>query len=101
MAVVTVSTFTVKPDRYEDLLANARKFKAGFEKAGAKNIRLLAALVAGEGTGSMAFIMEADDFAANGAVFDNFFGDPEAQALMATTASSGNPSGPAADHDLG
>jgi len=72
MAVVSVTTATVKPDRFEDELEEVRKVKAIFEKCGAQNIRLLAALVAGEQTGSLAFTYEADDFAAWGAVFGNF-----------------------------
>jgi hypothetical protein len=90
MAVVFVTTLTVKPDRFEEYLEeNARKAKALVEKHGGRNSRLLAALVAGEQTGSFAFIAEADDFAATGAVLDKFLADPEAVALMSTgTASS-------------
>ena len=88
MAVVTVSTLTVKPDRFEEYLDLARKAKAIEEKCGGKNVRLLAALVAGEATGSLVFIYEADDFAANGAVGDKFFADPEAVAMMSTGTAS-------------
>jgi hypothetical protein len=94
MAVVTVSTFTVKPDRFEDQLEEARKFKAVFERSGGKNIRFLAAMVAGEATGSLTFIVESDDFAGNGAVMDKLLADPEGQALMAAAATSASPTVP-------
>ena len=51
MAVVFVTTLTVKPDRFEEYLEeNARKAKALVAKHGGRNCRLLAALVAGEQT---------------------------------------------------
>ena len=71
---------TVKPDRFEDYLDLAAKAKVIVEKCGGKNVRLLTALVAGEATGSFAFIEEADDFAALGAAFDKFMADPEGSA---------------------
>jgi hypothetical protein len=91
MAVVSVTTLNVKPDGFEGAVTDARKVKAIMEKAGAKNIRLLAALVAGEATGTLVFTYEADDFAAQGAVQDKFFADPEGVALtqrVNTTAGS-------------
>ena len=91
MAVVGVSTFTVKPDRFEDELEEARKAKTLLEKIGAKNFRLLAAMVAGEQTGSLAMIYEADDFAGWGALMDKFLGDREGMALMAVINTTGGP----------
>jgi hypothetical protein len=88
MAVVSVTTFTAKPDRFEDAVADVRKVKAIFEKVGARNVRLLAALVAGEATGSLAFIYEADDFAAQGGMQDKFFADPEGLALTQSTGTT-------------
>ena len=82
MAVVSVTTETVKPDRLEDYLDLSRKAKALVEKHGGRNCRLLVALVAGEQTGTFAFISEADDFAASGAVLDKFMVDPEGGAMM-------------------
>ena len=82
MAVVSVTTETVKPDRFEDYLDLTRKANALVEKHGGRNCRLLAALVAGEQTGTFAFISEADDFAASGAVLDKFMVDPEGVAMM-------------------
>ncbi len=89
MAVVNVTTVTVKPDRYEEYLEQtARKAKALIEKHGGKNCRLLAALVAGEATGSLAFTFEADDFAAWGAVGDKFMADPEGVSMFSTGTAS-------------
>jgi hypothetical protein len=76
MAVVSLTTFTAKPDRFEDAVADVRKVKAIFEKLGARNVRLLAALVAGEATGILAFTFEANDFASQGALQDKFYADP-------------------------
>jgi hypothetical protein len=91
MAVVSVTTLTVKPDRFEDYLEDTRKVKALVEKHGSKNVRLLAALVGGEQTGSLALISETDDFAAFGAVMDKLLADPEGQALLASTNTSASP----------
>jgi hypothetical protein len=91
MAVVQVVTSQVKPDKLEEFLELNRKAGPILEKAGGKNIRLMAALVAGEATGSFVGTVEADDFAAYGAVLDNFFADPEGQGLMATLGSSASP----------
>ena len=91
MAVVNVTTFTAKPDRFEDAIADARKTKALLEKHGGKNVRVLAGLVAGEATGSLAFIWEADDFAGYGAVQDKFFADPEGMAMVQSTGTSASP----------
>jgi hypothetical protein len=90
LAVVSVTTNTVKPDRFEDYLELIRNGRAIFERCGAKNVRLLAALVAGEATGSFAFIWEADDFAAWGEVFNAFLTDSEGQAM--TASAGGDPS---------
>ena len=87
MAVVVVATFVVKPDRFEDEADDARPAKVVFEKSGGKNIRLLAALVGGEATGSLAMTTEADDFSSWDEVYDNFLSDPHGQALEGTSAS--------------
>lgn len=84
MAVVSVTTYTVKPDRYDDFLADVRKTKPILERSGAQNIRMVAALVAGESTGSLALTWEADDFAAQGAVLDRLLADPVLLALISS-----------------
>jgi hypothetical protein len=91
MAVVFTSTFTVKPDRFEDWLELSRKSNPVWEKAGGKNIRVLAGLVAGQATGSMVYIVEADDFAAYGSVLDKFMADPDGQAVLASLGTSDSP----------
>ena len=87
MAVVPVATFTVPADGLEEFIEAIRKAKVVAERSGGRNCRLLSAVVAGEATGSMAFISEVDDFAAWGAYTDKFFGDPEGSALAALAAS--------------
>jgi hypothetical protein len=91
MAVVSVATLTIKPDRYEDFLADTRKSKAILEKCGARNVRLLAALTAGQASGSLALTWEADDFGAQGAVLDKFLADPEGLALITSTNTTAGP----------
>jgi len=86
--MLTVNSFTAKPDRFEEAVEEVRKIKTVVEKHGGKNVRLLAALVAGQATGSLAFIIEADTFAANGALTDKFLADPEGMAQMAAGNSS-------------
>jgi hypothetical protein len=49
---------------------------------------VLAALVAGEATGSIAFTLEADDFSSYGAIWDRFLVDPELLAMMSTGSAS-------------
>jgi hypothetical protein len=88
MAVVTVATTTVKPDRYAEYVEQMRTMKAINEKNGAKNVRVLAGLVAGAATGTFVWISEADDFAAAGAVIDKTLADPEVQKMMSTGTAS-------------
>jgi hypothetical protein len=91
MAVVQVSTLTPKPDRFEDWLELARKSKPIWERAGGKNVRVLAGLVAGEATGSFVWIVEADDFAAHGAVLDKFFADAGGQEVVSSLSAGDSP----------
>jgi hypothetical protein len=82
MAVVTTTIIQVKPDRWEEFLDQTRKTRPIMEQAGAKNIRLLAGLVAGQQTGTVVYISEADDFAAAGVVMDRAIADPEIQKIL-------------------
>ena len=91
MAVVTVTTVTVKPDRFGDFLQDMGRVKTITERCGGRNVRLLTAVVAGEATGTMAFISEADDLAASGAVADKFFADPEGLAVLSSMTSTAGP----------
>jgi hypothetical protein len=84
MTVVTTAVTTLKPGRFEDYVEKvARPAKAVDEKIGIKNVRLLAGLVAGEATGTLVWVQEADDFAAAGAQTDRAMADPVIQKLMA------------------
>jgi hypothetical protein len=89
MAVVTTTIIQVRPDRWDEFVEQTRKGKAIVERAGAKNVRLLAGLVAGQQTGSVVFTSEADDFGAAGQVMDKVVGDPEIQKMLAI--GEGNP----------
>ena len=55
------------------LLAGTAEADALLEKCGAKNLRLIAGLAAGEGSGSIVSTWEADDFEAFGKVSQAFF----------------------------
>jgi hypothetical protein len=91
MAVVSATSVTVKPDHYEDFLATTRKAKAVLEKCGARNIRLMAALTAGEASGSLAMTWEANDFGSQGAIMDRFVADSEGLALLMETNTTSGP----------
>ena len=82
MAVVRTTIVQVKPDRFQEWLDQMRKAKAIMEKAGAKNIRVLAGLVAGQATGTIVVTSETDDFAGTGTVMDKSFADPEIQKIL-------------------
>jgi hypothetical protein len=87
MAVVSVQTFTLTPDKYEAFREQVREAKKVLQRAGAMNIRVLAAVPAGGGTGSIAVSWEAADHATSGAVTDRFLADPEGLAI-ATSANA-------------
>jgi hypothetical protein len=91
MAAVAVTTLAVKPDRWEDFLGDTRKAKSIMEKCGARNVRVLAGLVAGEATGTVTFLYEADDFAGYGRVYDKFMSDPEGLGLIQSTGATTSP----------
>jgi hypothetical protein len=71
MAVISVTTLTVKPDKYEAFLDQNRKAKVILERCGATNVRLMGTIVAGEASGTLAMTWEADDHASYGAVMDS------------------------------
>jgi hypothetical protein len=82
--VVQTTILQVKPDRWEDLLNNARTAKPILEGYGAKNFRELVALMGGQWTGTVVTTFEFDDFAAQGAYNDKILADPEIVKLMRT-----------------
>ena len=51
-------------------------------------MRLLAGLVAGQATGTLVYMSEADDFAAAGAQMDKAMADPEIVAMLSTGTAS-------------
>ena len=75
---------TVKPDRFDDFVADVRQSKGLIEKHGGKNVRLVAALVGGEQTGALALICETEDFAALGSFFDSYLLDPAALEMTSS-----------------
>jgi heme-degrading monooxygenase HmoA len=81
MAVMSVTIVTVKPGRYDDFLAMTARADQMLEKAGAKNIRLIVGLTAGEASGSMVTTWEAEDFTAYGRVTDKFFANGGAELM--------------------
>jgi hypothetical protein len=83
MVVVTTTILQVKPDRFQEWLDMTRKIKPMMEKAGAKNIRVLVGLLAGQQTGTVVFTSEAHDFAGAGSMLDQAFADPEIQKILA------------------
>jgi hypothetical protein len=91
MAVISVTTLAVKPDKYEALLDVNRKTKEIFERFGAKNFRFIGTLVAGEASGSLAVTWEADDFASYGTIMDKFLADEEGLALLMESNSTAGP----------
>jgi len=86
MAVVGITSYRVNPDATEAHMQWSREVKAFLERAGA-SVRLLAAVVAGEATGRMAFVTEAADFASIGSITDQFMTDPQIAAAMAKATS--------------
>jgi hypothetical protein len=91
MAIVSVSTVSLKPGRYEAFKEQHGRAKAVLEFCGAKNVRLLGTLLAGEATGSIALTWEADDYAAYGAVMDRLLNDSAGRALVMELTSPDNP----------
>ena len=70
---MSVTVLMVKPGRYDDFLKQQKEAEALLEKCGAKNLRLIVGLAAGEASGSIVTTYEADDFTAYGKIMDAFF----------------------------
>ena len=82
MTVVSTTIVQVKPDRFEEWRDQIRKVKPILEGCGGKNMRVLVGLVAGQQTGTIVVTLEADDFAAAGAVQDKAIANPEVRGMM-------------------
>jgi hypothetical protein len=91
MAVVSVTSITIKPGSYEAFLETSRQAKTILERCGAKNFRVLGTLVAGEATSTFATIWEADDYASYGATMDKFLADADAMRLLLEANSADGP----------
>jgi hypothetical protein len=89
MTVLSVTTLTIKPDRYEEFLASTKKTKSLLEKHGAKHVRLIVGM-SGQSSGSFVLTHEADDFTDAGRITDKFLADPEG---LAVTMESGTAEG--------
>lgn len=85
MAVINVTTLQVKPGHLDHLFEELRRTQGTLEAHGAKNFRVLGALVAGETSGTVAVTWEADDMAALGAVWQEFLTDPHGRAAVVGT----------------
>lgn len=90
MMVLSVTTLTIRPDRYEDFLENTKKSKSILEKCGAKNVRLIVSM-SGQISGSFVLTHEADDHAASGAILDRFLADSDGLALLMESGTEGGP----------
>jgi hypothetical protein len=82
MTVVGTTIVQVKPDRFQEWLDQVRKAKVVMEQAGAKNVRVLVGLVAGQATGTIVVTSETDDFAGAGTVMDKAIANPEMQQIL-------------------
>ncbi len=87
MTVLSVTTLTIKPDRYEEFLASTKKSKSILEKCGAKNVRLIVGM-SGQQSASFVLTHEADDFTDAGRITDKFLADPQGLAVMMESGTS-------------
>jgi hypothetical protein len=83
VAITSVTVLAVKPGRYDDFLKQQNEAEALLEKCGAKNLRLMVGLTAGEASGSIVTTFEADDFTAHGKVMDAFFAGGGVEIMQA------------------
>jgi hypothetical protein len=83
MAITSVTVLAVKPGRFEDFMKQQNEAEALLERCGAKNLRLMVGLTAGEASGSIVSTFEADDFSAHGKVLDAFFAGGGVEIMQA------------------
>jgi hypothetical protein len=82
MAIVTATNFRLKPGGLEVFRKDVGQAKAALERCGAKKVRVLAAIVGGEATTSLAISWEADNYESYGKVIDKYQADPEGAAQV-------------------
>lgn len=75
------SSLQVAGPAHTDFLAGQSATDEILTKAGAKNLRLIAAMSAGEASGSVVATWEADDWEAFGKVTNNFFNHGGAEVM--------------------
>jgi len=86
MAALDVTTLTVQPAGWNQMVENHKKAKVILEKHGARNVRLLAPVAGAQPAGTVPVVWEADDLAALGKIMDPIFADPEILAIMQSSA---------------
>ena len=91
MTVVSSIISTVKPGRFEDMVAMAHEAEKAFERHGASAVRLLAAAAAGEAAGNVTLAVEYDDLDAWGRAADESMADPDVLSLIARVRSAESP----------
>jgi hypothetical protein len=91
MTVVNSVTGRVLPGRYEDFLSQGLEVSKLFERHGARDIRLLEAVAAGEASNSWAFSAEFDDAEAYGSFSDELASDVEMQSIVARVRAADSP----------
>jgi hypothetical protein len=88
MPVTNVTTLTVKPGGWDEMMENVKKAKVILERHGGRNVRLLVPVSGGGPSGTAHSTFEADDLAGVGKVLDGIYADPEMVALMMKGAES-------------
>jgi hypothetical protein len=88
MPVTNVTTLTVQPGGWDDMLENVKKAKVILERHGGRNVRLMVPVSGGGRSGTAHTTFEADDLAAVGKVLDGIYADPEMVAVMMKGAES-------------
>jgi hypothetical protein len=82
MTVTSSTQSIVNPGRLQDAVALAGQAAKLLERHGASDVRLLAAIIAGEATGTLDLESEYPDVEGWGASSDSMVGDTELQQLM-------------------
>jgi hypothetical protein len=82
MTVTNVTTLTVQPDGWDQMMENTKAANKIMEKYGARNARLLLPVAGAEASGIVHSVFETDDLATLGKILDSIYADADMQALM-------------------
>ena len=83
MTVVSLTALRLKPGaNWEDAQKTFKKGNDLVRKHGGENVTMLAAMAAGEATGTVTLLYTAADWAKYGQLQDALMADPELQAIM-------------------